>query len=65
VETGVQLFRFHRGRMTAKVRADLPMYSLHPEGYAFQPAGRAGREVRIDEGTRYVVPVTLGLTMSF
>ena len=32
VEGGVQLFRLHRGRMTAKVRADFPTYSLHPEG---------------------------------
>jgi hypothetical protein len=61
VETGVQLFRFHRGRLTARVRADLPLFSLHPEGSDYQ----RGREVRIQEGARYVAPVTFGLTMSF
>jgi hypothetical protein len=64
-EAGVQLFRLHRGRMTAKVRADFPTYSLHPEGLDYQPSGRTTRPVRIDDGPRYVVPITFGLTMSF
>jgi len=61
-EGGLQLFRLHRGRLTAKVRADFPLYSLHPEGIDYQPRGRA---VRIEEGARYLVPITFGLTMSF
>jgi hypothetical protein len=61
LETGVQLARLHRGRLTARVRADVPMFSLHPEGMAFE----RNRPVRIQEGARYVVPVTFGLTMSF
>jgi hypothetical protein len=64
-EAGVQLFRLHRGRMTAKLRADFPMYSLHPEGYDYQQSGRSTRTVRIDDGSRYIVPLTFGLTMSF
>jgi hypothetical protein len=64
-EAGVQLFRMHRGRMTAKVRVEFPLYSLHPEGYDFQTIGRTTREVKIDDGARYIVPVTFGVTMSF
>ena len=61
-EAGLQLFRMHRGRLTAKVRADFPLYSLHPEGVDYQPRGRT---VRIDDGPRYLVPITFGFTMSF
>jgi hypothetical protein len=61
-ETGFQLFRLHRGRLTAKVRADFPVYSLHPAGYDYDPRGRA---VQIDDGKRYLVPITFGLAMSF
>lgn len=64
-EAGIQLFRLHRGRMTARVRADFPLYSLHPEGTDYQPTGRTVRAVHIDEGPRYLVPITFGLTMSF
>lgn len=62
-ETGIQLFRFHRGRMTAKVRADFPTYSLHPTGYEWGAPGRDG--VTLDRGSLYVVPITFGLTGSF
>ena len=61
-EAGVQLFRLHRGRMTAKVRADFPVSSLHPRGYEWSSTGR---QVAIDRGTLYVVPITFGLTGSF
>jgi len=64
-EAGVQLFRFHRGRMTAKVRAEFPLYSLHPKGFDYQTSGRTTQQIRIDDGQHYVVPVTFGLTMSF
>jgi hypothetical protein len=64
-ETGVQLFRLHRGRLTAKVRADFPMFSLHPEGYDVPENTRNPRPMRLDGGSRYVVPITFGLTMSF
>ncbi len=64
-EAGVQLFRLHRGRLTAKLRADFPTYSLHPEGFDYQQSGRSTRSVRIDGGSRYIVPVSFGLTMSF
>lgn len=64
-EGGVQLFRLHRGRMTAKLRADFPLYTLHPEGYDYQRFERDGRVVRADGGSRYLVPVTFGLTLSF
>jgi hypothetical protein len=65
-EAGLQLFRFHRGRMTAKVRAEFPLYSLHPEGFDYQSSGRTGtQQIRVDGGQQYVVPVTFGLTMSF
>jgi hypothetical protein len=61
-EGGVQLFRLHRGRLTAKVRADFPLYSLHPVGVDYQPRGGS---VPIDDGKRYLVPITFGLAMSF
>jgi hypothetical protein len=61
-EAGVQLFRLHRGRLTAKVRADFPFYSLHPVGVDYPPRGRP---VQIDDGKRYLVPITFGLAMSF
>jgi hypothetical protein len=64
-ETGVQLFRLHRGRLTAKLRADFPMFSLHPEGYDYPENTRNPRPMRLDGGSRYVVPLTFGLTMSF
>lgn len=64
-EAGVQLFRLHRGRMTAKLRAEFPLYSLHPEGFDYQISGRTTRQVRIDDGPRYIVPLTFGVTMSF
>jgi hypothetical protein len=38
------------------------LYSLHPEGVDYQPRGGT---VRIEEGARYLVPITFGLTMSF
>jgi hypothetical protein len=60
-ETGVQLFRMHRGRMTFRVRADFPMYSLHPAGYDY----RAGRSAPVGGEARYLVPITFGLTASF
>jgi hypothetical protein len=46
-EGGFQIFRLHRGRLTAKVRADFPLYSLHPEGVDYQPRGQ---RLHIDEG---------------
>jgi hypothetical protein len=61
-EGGLQLFRFHRGRLTAKVRADFPTYSLHPQGDEYRSRGQV---VHHDDGKRYVVPITFGLTMSF
>ena len=61
-EGGFQLFRLHKGRLTAKVRADFPTYSLHPEGEEY---GLRGQVVHIDDGKHYVVPITFGLTMSF
>jgi hypothetical protein len=61
-EGGLQLFRFHRGRLTAKVRADFPTYTLHAEGEEY---GTRGRVVHIDDGKRYLVPITFGLAMSF
>ena len=63
-EAGLQLLRLHRGRLTASVRADFPLYSLRPEGYEFEAHGEDTRPVRIEE-SRYLVPITFGLTMSF
>jgi hypothetical protein len=61
-EGGLQLFRFHRGRLTAKVRADFPTYSLHAQGDDYRSRGQV---VHVDDGKRYLVPVTFGLSMSF
>jgi hypothetical protein len=62
VEGGVQMFRTHRGRLTARVRADFPMYSLHPKGDEYRSPGRS---TAIDRGPMYIVPVTFGITASF
>lgn len=62
LEGGVQMFRTHRGRLTAKVRADFPLYSLHPRGDEYRSPGRS---TAIDRGSMYVVPVTFGITASF
>jgi hypothetical protein len=61
-EGGFQLFRFHRGRLTAKVRADFPTYSLHAQGDEYRSRGQV---VHLDDGKRYLVPITFGLAMSF
>jgi hypothetical protein len=61
-EGGLQIFRLHRGRLTAKVRADFPLYTLHPQGDQYRSRGQVEH---IDDSKRYLVPVTFGLTMSF
>jgi hypothetical protein len=38
------------------------MLSLNPRGYEWSSSGR---EVALDRGTLYVVPITFGLTGSF
>jgi hypothetical protein len=53
VEAGVEMLRLHRGRIGLQVRADLPLWSLESPAMEF-PAE-----------SRYVVPVSIGVTVAF
>lgn len=70
VEVGVEMLRLHRGRLGLQVRADLPLWSLEsPEMEYYVPWD--GRGLYPDVATtypaqsRYVVPVSIGLTVAF
>jgi hypothetical protein len=69
VEAGVEALRLHRGRVALFVRADLPLGSLEsPEiRYAdWDPrTGAPGPETVIPGASRYVVPVSIGVTVAF
>ena len=64
------MLRLHRGRIGLQVRADLPLWSLEsPEMEYYLPWD--GRGPYPDEATtypaqsRYVVPVSIGVTVAF
>ena len=70
VEAGVEMLRLHRGRIGLQVRADLPLWSLDsPAMEVYLP--RDGRGPYPDTATtypaqsRYVVPVSIGVTVAF
>jgi len=70
VEAGVEMLRLHRGRIGLQVRADLPLWSLESPAMEFYVPWD-GRGPYPDEATtypaqsRYVVPVSIGLTVAF
>jgi|MudIll2142460700_1097286.scaffolds.fasta_scaffold44649_3 hypothetical protein len=70
VEAGVEVMRLHRGRLAFHVRADLPTWSLESEGYSVYPYwdGRGASpapEYTVPDRSRYVVPVSIGVTVAF
>jgi hypothetical protein len=70
VEAGVEVLRLHRGRIALHVRADFPLAALQSEEVEvwseWDPAGRAPRVERVYPAqSRYVVPVSIGLSVAF
>ena len=70
VEAGVEMLRLHRGRIGLQVRADLPLWSLDsPAMEVYVPWD--GRGPYPDSATtypaqsRYVVPLSIGVTVAF
>jgi hypothetical protein len=67
-EAGVEMLRLHRGRVALVVRADFPTFSLHNETYDWSYYGDGyygdGPTSRTTE-SRYVVPVSIGLSVAF
>ncbi len=69
VEAGVEILRLHRGRIGLRIRADLPLAPLETQAYEAYPywdgRGSPPAPVAVPAESRYVVPVTIGLTASF
>jgi hypothetical protein len=70
VEAGVELLRLHRGRIGLHVRADLPLWSLEsPATEVYAPWDGHGSYAdvlyTIPAESRYVVPVSIGVTVAF
>ena len=70
VEAGVEMLRLHRGRIGLQVRADLPLWSLESEAIdVYAPWDGRGPDpdaVAIYPAeSRYVVPVSIGVTVAF
>ena len=70
VEAGVEMLRLHRGRIGLQVRADLPLWSLESPAMEFYVPWD-GRGPYPETATsypaqsRYVVPVSIGVTVAF
>jgi hypothetical protein len=69
-EAGVEVLRLHRGRIALHVRADFPLAALHSEEVEvwseWDPAGRSPRVVGVYPAqSRYVVPVSIGISVAF
>jgi hypothetical protein len=69
VEVGVEALRLHRGRIALFVRADLPLSAMEsPEivYYDWDPRTNApGPEKVLPGVSRYVVPVSIGVSVAF
>jgi hypothetical protein len=70
VEAGVEMLRLHRGRIGLQVRADLPLWSLESPAMEFYVPwdGRGPypeTAYTYPAQSRYVVPVSIGLTVAF
>jgi hypothetical protein len=67
VEAGVEVLRLHRGRIALHVRADFPMAALQSQEIEvwseWDPPGSAPRVYPAQ--SRYVVPVSIGLSVAF
>ena len=67
VEAGVEVLRLHRGRIGLHVRADVPLAALHSEEIeVWSEWDRPGSAPRVYPAqSRYVVPVSIGLSVAF
>lgn len=69
LELGVELLRLHRGRVALQVRADLPTQALKSEPIEFYSwDGVTGQPVDLvvyPGRSKYVVPVSIGLSVAF
>jgi hypothetical protein len=70
VEAGVEMLRLHRGRVALVVRADLPTASLRSEEipaweYWDSYEGRLYSQAGHPAQSRYVVPITIGVSVAF
>jgi hypothetical protein len=69
VEAGVEMLRLHRGRVGLQIRADFPTAALRSEaieGYSWdERTGTPRVEYVYPAQSRYVVPVTIGLSVAF
>lgn len=72
VEAGVEMLRLHRGRIALHVRADVPTWALESEAFEVYPHWdrrgpypQPGSGSTIPAQSRYVVPVTIGVTVAF
>lgn len=69
LEAGVEMLRTHRGRISLQVRADLPTGSLRSQQYEIYSWDERTMSPRVEgvvpEQSKYVVPVTIGLSVTF
>jgi len=70
VEAGVEVLRLHRGRIGLHVRADFPLASLQSQEIEvwseWDPGARSPRVEQVYPAqSRYVVPVSIGLSVAF
>ena len=67
VEVGVEALRLHRGRIGLHVRADFPLQALHSQEIeVWSEWDRPGSAPRVYPAqSRYVVPVSIGLSVAF
>lgn len=69
VEAGVELLRTHRGRVALQVRADLPTGSVRSARYEIYTWDERAQSSRVEgvvpERSRYVAPVTIGISVTF
>jgi hypothetical protein len=70
IEVGVEMLRLHRGRVAFHVRVDLPTAALRSEaieGWSYwdEYEGRQYSQPASPAQSRYVVPVTIGITLAF
>lgn len=69
VEAGVEALRLHRGRVALLVRVDLPLSPLRSPEIRYSDwdprTGAPGPEIVLPGTSRYVAPVSIGLTVAF
>jgi hypothetical protein len=69
LEAGAEILRLHRARLSLSLQVDFPLGSLKSEEfrvYSYDPSTRRSPVERVvPSQSRYVVPATLGVTLSF